>query len=260
MELSNKKLELIYKRFNKREFVHPDPLEFLYNYNQPEDVEIVAFIASSLAYGRVAQILKSVKIVLEPLGKNPHNFLKNVNPEYFKTNYKNFKHRFTTAEELIQFLNALQILINKQNTLGNAYKKNYSKNDKTTHESLTGFIKELKIAGNIERNSLIADPEMGSACKRQHLFLRWLVRKDDVDLGIWNWINSSQLIIPLDTHMMFFAQKYNLTVKKNSSIKRAIEITENLKKINPKDPVKYDFSITRFGIRDDLNWNDFEGI
>jgi uncharacterized protein (TIGR02757 family) len=92
-------------------------------------------------------------------------------------------------------------------------------------------------------------PELGSACKRMNLFLRWMVRKDELDFGIWNEIPSDKLVIPVDTHIARICQLLKLTKRKNVSWKMAEEITENLKRFDPADPVKYDFAICHIGMR-----------
>lgn len=251
-------LEKVYLKYNKRELVNPDPLVFLYNYEDIRDIEIVGLIASTLAYGRVAQILKSVDTVLKKMGSSPKDYLENSNS--IKNDFKNFKHRFTTGEELSSMLIGIKKILNKYKTLENLFNERYKNSDTNILPALTHFVKELKKAANLKKTSLLSDPTMNSACKRLNLYLRWMVRKDAVDPGAWKSIASSKLIVPLDTHMYNFGKCYGYTKRNSADMKTAIEITEGFKKLSPRDPVKYDFAITRFGIRPDMCWQDLENI
>ena len=111
-----------------------------------------------------------------------------------------------------------------------------------------------------DKSSLLPDPSRGSAVKRLNLYLRWMVRKDDVDPGGWEDVPASKLIVPLDTHMYHFGQCYGFTCRKSADLKTAIEITRGFRQLNPEDPVKYDFAITRFGIRNELCWDDLDSM
>lgn len=250
--INKKSLENIYKKYNKRALVNPDPLIFLYNYNVAQDREITALISASLAYGRVSQILKSVAIVLGTLGKNPHKYLNSTSENNIKKSLKGFKHRFTTDEEITDMLIGIKMVIQKYGSLQELFYINTKNEDENILKPLSYFVSEIKKAGNLKKTTLLSDPERGSACKRLNLFLRWMIRSDEVDPGGWNKISPAKLIVPLDTHMYQFAKCYKMTKRKNADIKTAIEITESFKKISPQDPVKYDFSITRFGIRPEL--------
>jgi uncharacterized protein (TIGR02757 family) len=263
LKINKKSLEKLYKKFNNKKYIHPDPLEFLYLYKNKKDIEIVALLASSLAYGRVCQILKSVSIVLEKLGKNPYDFILKTND--FNKLFKGFKHRFTKDYEISNFFYSLKKILIKYGSLENMFINCIfetfkpisnlddfnillKKKTKLIQDNylilLNNFIKKFEL----NKTSLLADPEKQSACKRLNLFLKWMIRKDNVDLGIWNHISSEILIIPLDTHMYKFAKLKGLTKRKDTSFKTAIEITNSFKKYAPFDPTKYDFAITRFGI------------
>jgi uncharacterized protein (TIGR02757 family) len=250
--INKNSLERIYKKYNKRALVDPDPLIFLYNYNEAQDREIVALISASLAYGRVNQILKSVDIVLRTLGKTPYKYLSSTSENDIKQSLNGFKHRFTNDEEMTGLLIGIKKVIQNHGSLQKLFYKNVKNDHENILKTLSCFVSEIKKAGNLKKNSLLSDPEMGSACKRLNLFLRWMIRSDEVDPGGWSKISPAKLIIPLDTHMYQFAKCYKMTKRKNTDIKTAIEITESFKKISPLDPVKYDFSITRFGIRPEL--------
>ncbi len=243
-----KSLDYIYKTYNLRKFVSPDPLEFLYKYKNNQDVEIVGLIAASLAYGRVAQILKSVNIILEKLSPSPKDFL--LKEKNLKLIFRNFKHRFTTGNDIADMLEGVKKIINKYGSLQNCFINGYSDDDESVMPALATFVEEIK--GNKKNAYLLPSPEKGSACKRLNLFLRWMVRKDKVDLGVWTKVPKSKLIIPLDTHMFNIAGIFGFTNRKQADLKTAVEITNAFKKICPNDPVKFDFALTRFGIRSEL--------
>jgi uncharacterized protein (TIGR02757 family) len=242
-------LDSVYNSYNGREFVHPDPLEFLYQYKNLKEREIVALIASSLAYGRVAQILKSVSLVLNVIketGLLPSQFiLEKSKPELNKI-FKDFKHRFTTGDQLAALLFNCGKTLQKHGSLQKCAASGITKNDTTVIGGLAALADSLTLDGGF--TSLVPDPKKGSACKRMNLMFRWMVRKDAVDPGGWNLISPARLIIPLDTHMHQIAKEYNLTSRKNGDMKTALEITAGFKEFSPGDPVKFDFSLTRPGI------------
>ena len=248
-----KKLDELYACYNRRKFVHPDPLEFLYNYDDIRDREIVALIASSLAYGRVVQILKSVSTVLEIMSPSPHHFLTDISEKKLLISFTGFKHRFTTGEDMSGMLLAAKKMIKADGSLLNAFLCGYNPSDENILPALSSFVRRLVNGSGGQKNSLIPLPDKGSACKRLILFLRWMVRKDRVDPGGWDMICPSKLIIPLDTHMHSICTGLKMTMRKQADMRTAIEITNAFKKIIPEDPVRYDFSLTRLGIRKDCD-------
>jgi uncharacterized protein (TIGR02757 family) len=259
-KINKKTLDLIYQKYNKRELVDPDPLMFLYDYKRPEDREIVGLISATLAYGRVAQILKSIKAVLHPLGKNPHSYLLGTSKKEINAALKGFKHRFTTDEEMAGLLIGIKEIISKHGTLQDLFYDDMNPKDENILPALGSFVRQIKKAGSIKKSTLLSDPQMGSACKRLNLFLRWMVRSDIVDPGGWTKIPAGKLIVPLDTHMYRFGKCYGFTKRKAADMNTAIEITNGFRKFEPSDPVKYDFAITRFGIHPDMCWDDLEGL
>ena len=242
------KLEELYTKYNHRKYVHPDPLEFLYSYEDLRDREIVGLVASSLAYGRVEQILKSVSMALERM-QTPSHFLKNSSLDSLRSVFKNFRHRFTTGEDLAKMLFGAKQVIENYGSLYACFKSKINDEDATVFPALSSFMFELSVLNNCMKNTLVPSPLKGSACKRMNLFLRWMVRKDDVDPGGWEKVPISKLIAPLDTHLYRICFALNLSQRKQADIKTAFEITQAFRKISPEDPVKYDFALTRLGIR-----------
>lgn len=239
-------MELLYKTYNKRALVSPDPLQFLYAYSDIKDREIAALIAACFAYGNVKQIIKTVGAILGEMGASPYIF---VMTEKWT---KDFKYRFTTKEELVNFLGAIKRIISKYGSLENCFLKYYT--EENTAAALAGFARELRARGSVK--SLVPDPDKKSALKRLNLFLRWLTRKDEVDPGGWDKVSARTLIVPLDVHMHRIARLLGLTKRNAADMKTALEISAALAVYCPEDPVKYDFCLTRFGIRDDMDVKD----
>jgi uncharacterized protein (TIGR02757 family) len=259
MNLSLKQLESLYDEYNKLCYIHPDPLEFIYNYKSNKDREIVGLIASSLAYGNVKQILKSVTIILNKIGRSPQEYILSTSESNLSNNFKGFRHRFTTEEDLVNLLLGIKTILKKHTSLKENFIKCYNAANKDFTKSVILFTEILNVYYKNNRSYLCPSPKNKSACKRLMLYLRWMIRKDEVDPGCWHGlIPTSKLIIPLDTHMFNIAKKFNLTSRKTADFKTAIEITDKFKTINSTDPVKYDFSLTRFGIRNELNYSDIK--
>jgi len=244
--------ERLYETFNRPEFVHPDPVEFLHRYGDIRDREVVGLVASSLAYGRVAQIMKSVSSVLEVMGESPARFLEGADQPGLGSTFCGFKHRFTTADELVFTLLGARDLIRRHGSLEAAFISGIAGSDRTVTGALCCFARGLNGYFEGACNSLIPHHEKGSTMKRLNLFLRWMVRNDDVDPGGWSAVSPSRLVVPLDTHLFRIARAIGFTEKKSAGLNAALEITERFREITPDDPVKYDFALTRLGIRAEL--------
>lgn len=247
-------LNRVYDQYNRREYVHPDPLEFLYAYPRREDREIAGLIASSLAYGRVNQILKSVSVVLEGMGDSPYLFLKDTSAKEISRRYRFFVHRFATGGHVSALMGCLKIIIEEYGSVYQCFLDGFSPANDTILQALTRFVERInQTARGRAIGHLIASPAKKSACKRLNLFLRWMVRRDAVDPGGWDDILPSKLVVPLDVHMFRMCRALGLTCRNQANLPTALEITEKFKQWVPDDPVRFDFALTRFGIRNDLN-------
>ena len=251
--IDRERLDLLYSLYNHRDFVHPDPLEFLYDFPDLQDREIVALIASSLAYGRVAQILKSVSSVLQRMGPSPYLFLRDTPLNGILSSFSDFRHRFTTGEELSSMLWGARRAIERYGSLHQCFLAGYREQDETVLPALSAFVRALDFKTLCHRRGFMPSPDRGSACKRLNLFMRWMVRDDEVDPGGWHLVPVSKLVVPLDTHMHRIGLMLNLTGRKQADMRAAMEITAAFRSMAPEDPVRYDFVLTRFGIRNDLD-------
>lgn len=251
------KLDQLYSAYNRKQFVDPDPLLFLYNYPDVRDREIAGIIASSLAYGRVAMIMQAVSTVLEKMGPDLHGFVMNSPPEQITGQFQHFKYRFATGEHVSALVIGLRTVIADYGSLGACFS-----GDQTGGTNLSQGLARIRNrvlqAGGA--GHLLADPQKNSACKRSHLFLRWMVRKDQVDPGGWTSVPASALICPVDAHMFKIGHMLGFTKRRSADGICAAEITEGFRRISPDDPVKYDFCLTRFGIRNGLDMAELKSF
>lgn len=241
-------LEELYERCNRRELVSPDPLQFLYRYEAPEDREIAALVASSLAYGRVATILKSVGAVLEAFGPSPRAAVERYGEEHWRDVFASFRHRFTDGADVAALLGGARRVVSRWGSLGGRLLSARRECGSLTG-ALDSLVAELE---NGRPSSLLSRPQRGSACKRHFLMLRWLVRRDEVDPGGWSGLDPAELIVPLDTHMYAVCRSLRFTRRKAADLKTALEATRAFARLSPCDPTRYDFVLTRFGIRADM--------
>jgi len=251
------KLNYHYKAFDKSQ-ISPDPLQFLHLFKNEKDIEAIGFIASVFAYGNVRQIINTLDKIFLITDSRPYDFIINLNKNSNQLKLKGLKHRFYNDEDILNLFFALNSIYDNYESLKDAFLREYSKDNENIKEALSGFSKIFteEIKKNTESKNISPGvrfmfplPELGSACKRMNLFLRWMIRKDDLDFGLWKNIPANKLVIPVDTHIARICKKLKLTNYKNVSWKMAEEITDNLKKFDPVDPVKYDFAICHIGMR-----------
>ena len=248
-------LEKLYRKYNHRRLIKSDPLQFVHRYSELADMEIAAFLASALAYGRVQQIEKSLIRLLGRMENSPFKFVQNLD-EQRKAKLKDFKHRFTTGDDISDLLELLQIVLDRFGSIENAFVQGYNPGDKNIIPALSNFCDSLldtyaaEHGGHTSRGVkyLLSSPTGGSACKRLNLFLRWMVRDDEVDPGVWKSIDKAKLIVPVDVHMSRLCRILGFYNHRTVSLHAAVKITESFAEIEPADPVKYDFALSRIGI------------
>lgn len=238
----------LYHRFNNQKFVSPDPLQFLYDYESESDREIAGLIAAALAYGHVKQICKSVLVVLSKF-QTPSEFLKDSSTRKIKNSFKDFKHRFTNGDDISNLLLAIKRNIKKYGSLENCFMDGFNNTDASIIPALEEFTVKLTKSVQKENFFLLPKPSKKSACKRMNLYLKWMVRKDNVDPGCWAKIPRSKLIVPVDTHINRICGRLGFTNRKTADLKTALVITDMFKQLSPNDPTKYDFALTRLGMQ-----------
>jgi len=245
-------LEGLYNQYNQAAFVSPDPLQFLSSYSQIQDREIVGLIASSLAYGQVKIILNNVSQVLKLLGKYPYKTLLEKDDFWFKNQLQNFRHRWHSGKDIVEFLKAIRSLLQSYGSLDLAMKDCLKNQKGDVIQAIDDWVDRLRAGGDFRPN-LLSKPSDGSACKRLMLYFRWMVRSDQVDPGGWTSLKPSQLFVPLDTHMFEMARRLKLTRRNQANWKTVEEISRAFARLVPDDPIRYDFVLTRPGI-----WRDGE--
>lgn len=247
-----RKLNYHYKFFDFSQ-ISPDPIEFPHRYSNWHDIEISAFISSVFAYGNVKQILKTLEILHEKMGESPLEFILNYELKLGKKLFADTKHRFYTSQDIIDLFMILSKIYQEYGSLKYLFLMYHFNQDENLKSSISFFSRNFLALkkGDLSPGLkfMVADPYKGSACKRMNMFLRWMIRKDELDFGLWEEIAPSKLVIPIDTHVEQICRKLKLTKRKTVSWKMAEEITENLKLFNAEDPVKYDFAICHIGMR-----------
>jgi len=232
-----------------------DPLLFPHRYRSAEDRELVAFIASSLAFGRVASIQSSLERVLSALGPSPAGFLDAWHGEAIP-GLARFKHRWVTREDLRRFLNAVRRARNEHGSLRNLFAAG-DHGEPDYVPALDRFYGQLTyLTGNDTfelphgLRFLLPQPGEGSACKRAHLFLRWMVRDRDVDLGLWSGhhFRADRLLLPMDTHVHRISRYLGITRRATADLIASREATQWLRRIDTDDPVSFDWALSRLGI------------
>ncbi len=254
--VSREQLDGLYRRYNRREYVHPDPIEFLYHYDDPADREVAGLLASSLAYGRVAQILKSVAAVLE-MTPRPARFVTASGPATIRRKFAGFRHRFTTGADMASLLIGARRVMKDHGSIGNCFASHVTGGDTTVVPALEGLVTEIVRAAGAPLGHLLPAPSRGSACKRLMLYLRWMIRSDDVDPGGWSGGHERLLVVPLDVHMHRISRALGITRRKSADLRTALEVTAAFGRLSPDDPVKYDFALTRLGIHPEADMAEF---
>lgn len=241
-------LEGLYTRYNDRKHVSSDPLEFVYRYERAEDREIAALVASSLAFGNVPQIRASVSRALGVLGEAPAAFCRDESPRALASAFRGFRHRWIDGGDMASLLAGAGWAVREHGSLGDLFLSGLETRDDDVVPAAARFVSRLRGMSGGFKPCLLPSPASGSACKRLNLFLRWMVRRDAVDPGLWSGIPASLLVVPLDTHMHRISRRLALTARETADLKTARAITGAFRTISPEDPVKYDFALTRLGI------------
>ena len=241
-------LDRLYRTYNRRSYIGTDPLVYLYDFDRTGDRELVGLVASSLAFGTVKQIMRSIESVLRVLGDSPVDFIMNCSPRKLGNILPGFKHRWARGRDLSRLLLGARGVIETHGSLEKCFIAAYESSHRDIVPALTAFTAEIARGGGGYTGCLLPSPRGGSACKRLNLFLRWMVRRDEVDPGGWSGIPAAKLIVPLDIHMYRWSRAFGFTERRRADLKAAREVTDAFREIAPDDPVKYDFTLTRIGM------------
>ncbi len=240
-------LERKYKEYNSSSFIETDPISIPHRFAKKQDIEIAAFLSATIAWGNRKSIITSANKLMNLMDNAPHDFVLNHQDKDLKR-LLDFKHRTFNTTDTLYFIEFLKQHYSKHESLEDAFLKTEIKNSQAeTLSSFHNYFFSLEDSPHRTRKH-VATPVRGSTCKRMNMFLRWMVRKDKsgVDFGIWKKLKPAQLLIPLDVHVDRTARKLGLIKRKQTDWVTVVELTENLKQFDAKDPVKYDFAL--FGI------------
>jgi uncharacterized protein (TIGR02757 family) len=235
-----------------------DPIERVRVYPDPADREVAGFVAAGLAFGRVASILASIDAVLGVMGPSPAAFVRAFRPGRDGAALAPFVHRWTRGEDVIALVQVLQHMLHASGTIEQFFLEG---DDPAAADIAPGLERFCARARAIEVarpgpsraaapgvHGFFALPSGGSACKRLNLYLRWMVRRDAVDLGVWSRVSPARLVIPLDVHVVRVGQCLGLTTHRSPGWRMAASITAALRVLDPADPVRYDFALCHLGM------------
>jgi uncharacterized protein (TIGR02757 family) len=250
-------LDTLYAEFNVQESV-ADPVWRVHRYARPDDREVVGLIASSLAFGRVQSVLNSVDGMLQVMGPSPARFVREFDPARQRGAFRHLVHRWTNGADFAALVWIMHQMIERSGSIEGFFVDGLADDAVDVGAALESFSTRalaLDVSAIYGRKRprpgvayFFSRPSSGGACKRLNLFLRWMVRTDRVDLGVWTRVRPAQLIIPLDTHVIRLGRCLRLTTKKSPGWRMATDITASLRAIDPVDPVKFDFSICHVGM------------
>jgi len=255
-----RRLDRLYRHYDHR-FVDPDPLQFVRVQPTDPDREVVGLLASALAYGNVLQIKRSIAAVLDALGPRPAEAVRRIDPRLAARRLSSFRHRFNDGNDLACLLFLTRQMLESHGSIEGFFAEGRPGDSPDVGPALASFSARalaLHSGGLYGRGRRIPaeagvrfffpSPEDGSACKRLNLYLRWMVRRDGVDLGVWKAVDAAQLVIPLDAHVLSIARRTGLTRYRSPGWPMAVDITRRLRRLDPQDPVKYDFALHRMGL------------
>lgn len=238
-------------RFNVPGFIENDPIQIPHRFQRPQDIEITGFWVAMLAWGQRKTIINKSSNLIDRMGGAPYDFILN-HKEKDRKAFLDFKHRTFQATDTLYFLEFLQNYYRQHDSLEDAFVRFMNPEDETMENALKGFHELFFDHPHAPQRTRkhIATPARKSSCKRLNMFLRWMVRKDNkgVDFGLWNRIKPSQLMMPLDVHVERVGRQLGLLKRKQRDWQAVIELTEQLKKFDPEDPVKYDFALFGMGL------------
>lgn len=234
--------------YNNPKFIESDPIQIPHQFSLKEDIEIAAFLTSSIAWGNRKMIINNSKRMMELMGNSPYDFvMSHTDNDLEKLN--GFVHRTFNSEDFVTFIKALQHIYKNHNGLELAFAKNQKAD--SMQLSISEFKKLFfEISHQQRATKHVSDPMQGSAAKRLNMFLRWMCRDDKagVDFGIWKSIPTAALSCPLDVHSGNVARKLGLLTRKQNDAKALVELDASLRLLDPSDPVKYDFALFGLGV------------
>jgi uncharacterized protein (TIGR02757 family) len=236
-----------------------DPVHIVRRYPSPADREVVGFCAAALAFGRVTSVLQSIESLLAVMGPEPARFVRRFNPDRERSRLEPLVHRWISGRDLMALLIILRRMLNEAGSIEAFFVQDDDNESPHVGPALDSFstralATDLRAAygRRVPRQRGVSyffpRPSAGSACKRLNLFLRWMVRRDEIDLGVWSKVSPARLIVPLDTHVIRLGRCLKLTRYTSPGWKMALDITNALRLFDSQDPVRFDFALCHVGM------------
>ena len=251
------RLDALYHDYNRVDSAS-DPIQLVRPFADPADREIAAFCAAALAFGRVASVLNSIQTLFSAIGARPAEFVRSFEPEKAAPAMRAMVHRWIRGDDLVALLWILRQMLDRSGSIERYFLEGLADADEDVGGALDRFstralaLDMRRAYGRRPRRPGVCyffpRPSAGSACKRLNLFLRWMVRSDAVDLGVWTHVPASKLIVPLDTHVIRLGRCLRLTTYASPGWRMAADITRSLRRLDPRDPVRFDFSLCHVGM------------
>lgn len=248
-------LEKAHEDFMLNNEISADALEPALKFQDSTNKEFVSFICSILAYGRIVQVKRNIHALVDPMGEDPAGWLIEQTELDLKKHVKNWKHRFNDSHDMLIMLLILQKIYKDHGSIEKFLNPSQYKNTAELLVAIRSNFYALIPKNKKPKKSFdffIPDPKLGSASKRMNLYLKWMVRDTEPDLGLWKTFSKDKLIVPLDTHVFKQAKSLQITARNVADLETAIEITEFLKKLDMEDPTRYDFALCHLSINNTL--------
>lgn len=239
-------LDKLVKKYETKEFFYDDPIGIPNRFSDKKDKELAGFISSLVAYGRRDVFIKKLNELLKIAQNEPYNFIMNFEPKILG----DFNYRFGKPQDFAEIFRILKMLYKSDGGLNELFKYGY---ENKVEGNMFIPVTDYFYSRAMDKEALgfkfmIPDARKGSAMKRMCMYLRWMVRKGEVDFGIWDFMPASELLMPLDVHVARVSREMGLLERKQNDFKAVLELTENLKRFDKDDPVKYDFAIFGYGV------------
>ena len=257
-------LDRLYESFNYPDSA-TDPIQIVRRWREPADREVVGFCAAALAFGRVSSVLQSIERLVALMEGEPANYVRRFDPRREAAAFRSLGHRWTRGPDLAALLWTIRQMIDRAGSIEGFFLKGDDPGADDVESGLDSFSNralalDLRAAyGTVPRRPGVCfffpRPSAGSACKRLNLFLRWMVRRDALDLGVWARVSPSRLVIPLDTHVVRVGRCLQLTRRTSPGWPMARDITRSLRRLDADDPVKYDFALCHLGMMNACGFN-----
>ncbi|MEW6321342.1 MAG: TIGR02757 family protein [Acidobacteriota bacterium] len=250
------RLDALYAGYNATHSVN-DPIWVVRRFTRPEDQEVVAFCAAALAFGRVQSVMNAIAGLLAAMGPSPADYVRAFEPSA-RRSLDHLVHRWTRGVDLAALVWVLRRMLDEAGSIEGYFARGLEPDAVTVESALESFsaralaVSVREIYGRARPSPGVAyffpRPSGGGACKRLNLFLRWMVRRDEVDLGVWTRVSPAQLIVPLDTHVIRVGRCLGLTRYASPGWRMAADITSSLRALDAADPVRYDFALCHVGM------------